>query len=213
MKRGKFIVIDGINGCGKDTIAKMTADYIFTKNKTAHIFITREPYISKYSSEILSMLKDGKDAYANADMLADLFIKDRKTHLIWIEKELAAGHHVICSRYKYSMLAYQRTQGIPLYKLLKMHEGMLVPDLVIIPDVSVEETIRRIAMDKHKTFQEVFSKDKLFQEKLQNNYLDLPKQIPEENIIILTGETSSEIFQKAKPEIDKIMHEHTAALF
>jgi dTMP kinase len=212
MKRGKFIVIDGIDGCGKSTIALKIATHIFNKNKTTNVFITREPYNSKYAPEITTMLKESDDAYANAEIFADLFIKDRHIHTVWIEKELAAGHHVICNRYKYSMLAYQQTQGIPLKKLIEMHEGMLVPDLVIIPDISVETALHRIAADTNKSFKEVFVKDRKFQEKLQQNFLNLPKQLSEENIVILTGETSNEIFEKSKPEIDKIIQDKTTLL-
>jgi len=205
MERGKFIALDGIDGCGKGTIMKKIAAYLFDKQKTHHVLMTREPYISKYNAEIRRMMKENVDPYENADIFADLFVKDRKEHAKWIEKELLAGHHVVSDRYKYSTLAYQQTQGISLDELIKMHKGILIPDLIIIPDVSVEEAICRASVDKKRDFKEVFEKDKNFQETLRNNYLELAKYLPEENIVILRGDSSDIIFEQAKKEIDKVL--------
>ncbi len=212
MLRGKFIALDGIDGCGKGTIMKKIAAYLFNKLKTHHVLMTREPYISKYHDEIRRMMKENIDPYENAEIFADLFVKDRKVHAKWIEKELAAGHHVVSDRYKYSTLAYQQTQGISLEKLIKMHKGILVPDLIIIPDIPVEEAIKRAAADKKRDFKEVFEKDRNFQEVLRNNYLDLAKALPEENIVILRGDSSDIIFEQVKKEIDKML-ENKAPLY
>lgn len=211
MERGKFIALDGIDGCGKGTIMKKVAAYLFDKLKTHHVLMTREPYISKYHDEIRRMMKENVNPYDNADIFADLFVKDRKAHAEWIESELRAGHHVVSDRYKYSTLAYQQTQGISLEKLIEMHKGILVPDLVIIPDIPVEEAIRRAAADKNRDFKEVFEKDRHFQEVLRNNYLALAKALPEENIVVLRGESSDVIFEQARTEIDKLFKIKTAA--
>ncbi len=80
MKRGKFIVIDGIDGSGKGSIAKMLAQYIFEKSKANHVFLTREPYHSQYLAEIRQILKQSTDPKANAEKLAELFVNDRKDH-------------------------------------------------------------------------------------------------------------------------------------
>ena len=206
-KKGKFIVLDGIDGCGKGTILKKIAAYLFNKEKTSHVLLTREPYISEYNAEIRRMMKENVDPYDNANVFADLFVKDRKVHADWIQKELVAGHHVVCDRYKYSTLAYQQTQGISLEKLIEMHEGVLIPDLAIIVDVPVEEAIRRADKDKNRNFKEVFERQE-FQEKLRTNYLTLLKDLPKENIVILRGVSSDIIFEQIKIEIDKIGRAH-----
>lgn len=204
-KRGKFIVVDGIDGSGKGTIIKMMVAYIFFKDKTNHVFFTREPYISEFNGQIRKMLKENADPYLNAEIFADLLVKDRLVHADWIEAEIMRGHHVVSDRYKYSTLAYQQTQGLAFEKLVEMHKGILVPDLVIIPDVPVGEAIRRLTADNLRDFKEVFERDCGFMEKLRQNYLKLPQQFPEENIKIFTGSSSTEIFEKAKIEIDKIL--------
>ena len=210
MERGIFIVLDGIDGCGKGTIMKKVAAYLFDKQKTNHVLMTREPYISKHHDEIRRLLKENTNPYDNVELFADLWVKDRKVHAAWIKKELDAGHHVISDRYKYSTLAYQQTQGISLEKLIEMHDGVLIPDLVIFVDVPVEEAIRRANNDKNRNFKEVFEKQE-FQEKLRTNYLAIPNALPNENIVILSGVSSDIIFEQAKKEIDKVLQIKTVA--
>lgn len=207
MERGIFIALEGIDGSGKGTIMKMMAAYLFDKQKTNHVLMTREPYISKHHDRIRKLLKENTNPYDNAELFADLWVKDRKVHAKWIKKELDAGHHVITDRYKYSTLAYQQTQGISLERLIEMHKGVLVPDLVIIADVPVEEATRRANNDKSRDFKEVFEK-KEFQEKLRTNYLAIPKALPDENIVILSGASSDIIFEQAKKEIDKVLEKN-----
>ena len=50
--KGKFIVIDGLDGSGKGTQVKLIANYFFDSDKKNHIFLTREPYNSEYYEEI-----------------------------------------------------------------------------------------------------------------------------------------------------------------
>ena len=41
--KGKFIVFEGIDGCGKGTQLKLAASFIFDLNKDYDVYITREP--------------------------------------------------------------------------------------------------------------------------------------------------------------------------
>ena len=43
MARGKFIVFEGIDGCGKGTQAILACNYIFNKDKRNDVLLTREP--------------------------------------------------------------------------------------------------------------------------------------------------------------------------
>ena len=55
--------------------------------------------------------------------------------------------------------------------------------------------------EQDKKLEEIFAKDREFQEKLKENYLDFPRQFPEDNIVIIKGNNSAEIFEKARPEV------------
>lgn len=207
IKKGKFIAVDGIDGCGKGELVKRLGNYLFGASKKHHILLTREPYISKYHDEIRRLLKETKSPGKNKERLTELYVSDRKVHARWIEKEIKAGHIVISDRYKYSTLAYQWAQGVPLKNLIEMHKGVLAPDLTLIVDVPVDVAIKRADTDRRRKFKEVFERDEFvpFQEKLRKNYLALQKLLPGENIIIIDGlGTREEVFEEAKSFIDKI---------
>jgi len=205
--RGKFIVLDGVDGCGKGTQAKLLECYLFDQSKDKHPWLTREPYRSKFYEEIRRILKQGGDPKKNARRLARLFVSDRRVHARIIRRQLLWGHDVVSDRYKYSTLAYQQTQGIPLQELIAMHKGILVPDLVIIVDVPIEAALQRIKKDIKggKRYKEIFEQ-KDFQEQLRKNMLALKRQLPGERIIIINGNQPVEkVFEAIRKEADKII--------
>lgn len=203
--RGKFIVLDGIDGSGKGTLTKLLVGYLFDLNKRNHILLTREPYNSEFHDEIRKLLKEGASPKDNAELLTELFVKDRVIHAKLIGDLLDEGVHIICDRYKYSTLAYQQTQGVSLDKLLQLHEGILIPDLTMIIDVPVDVALARISQDVNRGHLEVFER-KNFQEKLRQNFLTLPNILPDKNIVIIDGNRLiEEVFESVKREVNKIL--------
>jgi len=205
VKKGKFIVLDGVDGSGKGTQVKLLAQYIFDRDKSRHLFLTREPFISKYYFEIREILRDSKDPRANAAELSKLFVADRKIHAKLISGLLDAGVDVVSDRYKYSTLAYQQTQGISFEKLAGMHKKILIPDLAVFLDVPAEVALKRITLDSGRSYNEMFEK-KDFQETLRHNFLALPEQLPEENIVLIDGDLPVErVFDSVREEVNKIL--------
>lgn len=204
---GVFIVLDGVDGCGKGTQAKLLANYIFDKSKDNHPWLTREPYRSRFYQEIRRLLKSGTDPKANAMRLARLFVANRRVHARIIKRLFQMGINVISDRYTYSTLAYQWAQGMDLKKLIKMHKGILVPDLAIILDIPVKVALKRVAAEvkSGKRYKEVFEKLE-FQERVRKNFLALPKYLPNERIVIINGNQSKEkVFRAIRKEVDKLI--------
>jgi len=205
-KRGKFVAFDGMDGSGKGTQVKLLVEKLFDLDKRNHILLTREPYNSVYYDEIRELLRNGKKPKDNAEKMAELFVKDREFHCGLIGKLLIDGVYVISDRYKYSTLAYQWAQGIDIYKLIKMHDEpeIIVPDLTIIIDLPAEVALERIAKDGIRTHKEVFEKLE-FQKKLRENFLKLPKLLPQENIVIVDGnKNEEEVFEEIK---NRVVHD------
>jgi len=201
IKKGKFIVIDGIDGCGKGTQIKLLTEFVFNSDKKNNVFLTREPYNTEYYAEIRRLLKSGINPKDNAELMAELFVKDRKIHAELIGYLLNRGIHVVCDRYKYSTLAYQQTQGIPLEKLIEMHKGILIPDLIIIIDVPADKVLERILKDSGRGHKEVFDK-KDFLEKSCRNFLALPAILPDEKIVVVDGDKPiEEVFKSIKETV------------
>src|SRR3989338_5252182 len=143
--KGRFIVLEGIDGAGKSIQCRKLASYLFEKSKENKIFLTREPTHSRYGNKIRKMLKEETNPKENAEIYLGLFLKDRKHHLKnYIMPLLKKGCIIMSDRYKYSTITYQQAQGLDFNLIVDKHKNLLVPDLVIIIDVPVDIVFERI---------------------------------------------------------------------
>ncbi len=187
MARGKFLVLEGIDGSGKTTQAWFLARALLNLSKYNHVIFTREPY---KQVEIRKILRQDDDPYSQAEKLAFLYAEDRKHHIKeLIKPNLDNGIRVISDRYLVSTLVYQSTRGADFNKLLKMHSGLPVPDLIIIVDVPAKTAKKR--MKKEARDEQKFEKNLEFMEKLRKKYLEMPKLLPGK-IVIVNGNKSVE---------------------
>ena len=148
-KKGRFIVLEGIDGSGTTTQSKLITNYLFDKSKENHIFLTREPTYSQFGLKARKLLKEGKDPKENVLNFLYLFTKDREEHYKnQIKPNLEKGIHVICDRYELSTFAYQSTQGADKEQIYNGHRklGIDHPDIYFILDVDP-----KIAMSRMKT--------------------------------------------------------------
>lgn len=199
--KGAFIVFEGLDGSGKGTMLTKTADYLFNEYKAFdRIVLTREPTYSGTGKQIRKMLQQSDSPMSDAKRLLQLYLDDRKTHLEFLRPLINQNCVILCDRYKYSTLAYQQTQGIPLDSIVKLHEKMLVTDIVFFLDVSPAVALQRIKESRSSI--EKFEKEFFFEE-LRANYLKLPSVLPNENIKIIDANRSKdEVFDLIKSHLD-----------
>lgn len=186
-KRGRFIVLEGIDGSGKSTQAELLAGRLFFHSKFNHVLLTREPYDSL---EIRRRLKEENDPNSNADLMANLYIEDRRRHLSdLVAPNLEMGVHVVSDRYKHSTIAYQATQGLEMADLIDRHNGLLVPNMTIYVAVPVKVALLR-SDGKEKKFE-----NPEFQEKLAAKYDEAIERLRliGEDIRIVDGQPSEEV--------------------
>ncbi len=112
-KRGLFIAIEGVDGSGKTTQARLLRQNLINSGRRA--FLTAEPtckanHTPTPAGAVLGNVLKGKTALSN-NSIAALFVADRVAHntdpRLGITKLLDSGMDVITSRYYYSNLAYQ----------------------------------------------------------------------------------------------------------
>jgi dTMP kinase len=145
---GFFLVLDGIDGCGKSTLSKHLADYF--KNNYQKIFstyLTAEPSTGVIGKIIRTFLKD-PSIPASVDAL--LFAADRIDHCNReILPHLEKGSLVISDRYRESSYIYQSLQGegegkgITLDWIKSLNKFSFTPDLTIILDIDPEVSLNR----------------------------------------------------------------------
>lgn len=153
MKKGQFIVFEGIDNSGKTTVAKAIQKWL-TKEKKTETILTRHPGSTPIGQDIRNLLKHSPHPI-NPNAQALLFAADNSlfTHQILIPS-LRDGLWVIGDRDNFiSSLAYQIASGCSVDELLKIHAATKRPeeamiDLLFIFHCSWEETRRRKYQDK-----------------------------------------------------------------
>ena len=206
MKNSMFIVVDGIDGCGKSEIIKSLHNYLFSKNKKYRILTTREPTNGKYGKRIRDMLRKEKNPKSSSKKLMELFIKDREDHLKnTIEPFLKISNKnelnvVLCDRYYYSTIAFQGAQGLDMKDLIAKNKKFRKPDIAFILDVEPFVALERIAYRKKEKFEQLE-----FMKKIRENFLKLPNLLKDTIKIIDASKTLKEVFDEVRKEIDKIL--------
>lgn len=180
-----FIVLEGIDGAGKSTQAKMLAKWF--ENKGYEVVLTKEPTDTAFGKLIRRLvLTGGKEgiidgARISKEAEALLFAADRAEHVKkLIEPSLKAGKVVISDRYFYSSLAYQWARGLDLEWLINLNAFAPRADLVILLDLPVKESIKRI---NGRSIRSEFDKIVELQKKVRENYLKLAEKFEEIRII------------------------------
>ncbi|MBU4069989.1 MAG: dTMP kinase [Nanoarchaeota archaeon] len=168
LKRGLFIVLEGIDGSGTTTQINFLHDYLKSLSKYNDVLTTHEPWKSK---EIKRKLNEEKDAYSDGQKMMELYVKDRKNHQEKLIKPmLNIGGIVLCDRYHLSTYAYQKIQGIAFEIIINTHKSnkIINPDFTIFLDVDFENARKRIL--KRGDSLEKFERDEIFTKKLINQY-------------------------------------------
>ncbi|MDD8031781.1 MAG: dTMP kinase [Acidobacteriota bacterium] len=167
-RAGLFIVLEGIDGSGKSTQAKLLARKL--RSKGLEVLTLSEPTDGKWGQEIrqLSRVKDSLKPQGELD----LFVWDRKENVAKnIKPALKSGKTVVLDRYFYSTLAYQGARGVPLKKIRELHKKFApTPDVVFILDLPVTNGLKRIK-DRAVIYRHFEDKDYL--KKVRQVFLEL----------------------------------------
>jgi len=135
MAEGKFITFEGVDGCGKTTQQRLTADWLLSQG--IELCATREPGDTSLGAKIRELLLSGEFVpVPEAELL--LFLADRAQHVQEvIAPALSRGAWVLCDRFTDSTLAYQLAarrlveSATDLKSMLAFAECGQRPDLTI----------------------------------------------------------------------------------
>ena len=150
--KGKFIVFEGIDGCGKTTQINEIFKWLPTSNLISNdssIVKTREPGGSLLGAKLRELiLSNNKDNVPTNLTELLLYSADRAEHVTKIiTPALKKGDWVLSDRFSGSTLAYQgygRNIDIEIIKNLEIIACQKEkPDITFLLDISPEESIAR----------------------------------------------------------------------
>ena len=159
MKRGKFIVFEGIDGAGKTTQINLLANYLREQGRS--VYCTAEP-TETVSGGLLRDALSGVTRRTVCEMAA-MSVFDRINHNVnpvnGIQKMLNDGFDVICDRYYYSSLAYQGSGTDPVWvsNMNLNSPEIMRPDICIFLDLTPEQSMACI--NRNRATQEIYENE------------------------------------------------------
>jgi dTMP kinase len=185
-ERGRFIALEGLDGSGKTTQARLLAEAVGA-------LLTAEPGATELGTRLRALLLDPASPPVSMRAEALLLAADRAQHVTEVvAPALEAGRWVVSDRFSGSTLAYQGFgRGLDIDELRRLagwaSDG-LTPDLTVLVDVPVEEARRR---RRPGTADRLERLGDAFQERVRAGYLALAAFDPNGWVVVEgTGDVS-----------------------
>ncbi len=190
---GKFIVFEGLDGCGSTTQAGLLEEWFEERNQP--VYHTKEPTDGPFGAVIqlfirkrVALLQGGeKPVPLDEETQSLAFATDRMYHLQnVVVPKLLSGITVLSDRYYLSSFAYQGT-AVDYLWLKLINSKCRRPDLTVFLDVPSSVCKKRIER-KRWGHSELYENEHML-EKVRSNYLVAIKDLQKEgeNIEILNG--------------------------
>lgn len=139
--RGRLIVLEGGDGTGKSTQARLLGDEL-------NAVVTRQAGGTRFGQRLrsITLAPDTADISDRAEAL--LYMADRAEHVeAVVEPALASGQHVVSDRWAYSTVAYQGYgRGLSPDELWQVSDWAmngLWPDVVLLLEVPFDVSVAR----------------------------------------------------------------------
>lgn len=190
---GRFIVFDGLDGCGKSTQCKLLGEFL--SGAGGNVKLCRDPGGTQIGDRIRHVLLDFDLSQMDPRCETLLFMASR-TQLVGqiIEPALQEKNIVLCDRYVSSTCAYQGAAGYDVRQVIELGRlavGSTWPDLTLVFDITVDESFARtnrkprpsVAVGQTHMFSGTHTdameaRPREFHEKVRNILLSLPEFYP-----------------------------------
>ena len=195
--KGKFITIEGLDGCGKGTQVEKLKELF--KDREDIVFL-REPGGQVVSEDIRTLILNPK--YTDMDKMTEfLLFSASRAQLVSkvIIPLLEDGKTIICERFTDSSVAYQGVAGgvdiLDIMQINKISTQGIEPDLTLLFMISPEVTAKRMT-ERDKDRLEL--KGLAFQSKVYEGY-QLAAKMFADRIVVINGDQSvEEVFEDVK---------------
>lgn len=198
MTVGRFIALEGGEGAGKSTQARLLAEALAVRGVEA--MLTREPGGTPGAEAIRNLLLSGIDDGAGEGWLpraeALLFAAARSDHVErLIRPSLGAGRWVVCDRFLDSSRAYQGGGGglgdAEIRTLHQVGSGGLLPDLTVLITVSPSLAEQRLRLRDQGRGDAIGSRPATYHARVADAFAKFAEQEPQ-RFAVIDGDADAE---------------------
>ena len=174
---GKFIVLDGPEGCGKSTQLRLLAETLQSRN--VPILCVRDPGTTRIGEQIRTILLNPEHAELSmrCEMLLYMAARAQMMSQV-ILPALAGGKLVLSDRFVSSTLAYQvGGEGLSETDIRAVADVALqhrLPDLILLLDMPPERSFQRLNRAKDRIEQ----RPPAYHAQVRENYLSQARNDP-----------------------------------
>jgi dTMP kinase len=183
MTRGCFITLEGGEGAGKSTQARLLADAL--RRRGVPVLLTREPGGSEGAEILRELLLSGRVNWSPpAEVL--LHFAARAEHVEQtIRPALTSGTWVICDRFFDSTMAYQGYgQGADRAMITGLIALIgLIPDITIVLDV-IEDVARFRLRNRGADTDHYEQMDQLFHARVKDGFRNIAHEAPARCVLL-----------------------------
>lgn len=192
-----FIAFEGLDGSGKSTLINgLKAEF---ERRGQVCVVSREPGGTSMGRIMRDVLLKVGDDHPVPRAEALLYQADRAQHVeTLIRPALAKGQWVLSDRFAASSLAFQAggrsISADEIRWLNQFSTGGLQPELYVLLDLSVEESLRRMA-GRPQEADRFERENKDFHERVRQAYLQMAKADPSRWLVLDSSETPARLLQ------------------
>jgi dTMP kinase len=182
VSEGLFITLEGIEGAGKSTVARLVRDRLRTRGLP--VVMTREPGGTPLAERVRQIVLDRGDEHMTPQAETLLMFAARSVHLDnLIRPALKRGDWVVCDRFTDATRAYQGGgRGVSpqwIEQLAAEIHGELNPDCTLLLDLPVAMGLDRAKVRAGDAAADRFESEREpFFEKVRAVYLELARAEP-----------------------------------
>ena len=191
-RRGRFIVLEGGEGSGKSTQAKLLADQLGA-------VLTREPGGTALGELLREVLLDRRAGRVDASAELLLMLAARAQHVSeFILPMLEQGRDVVCDRFSPSTLAYQgfgRGLDLPTIRAAdELARSGLEPDVIVLLDLAPETATTR----RTRALDRIEGEDAEFFARVRDGYLTLAQSDPRRYVVVDADGSIAEVRDRVR---------------
>jgi len=201
---GRFIVLDGPEGCGKTTQVQRLVARLREQGRQATA--VRDPGSTPVSERIREVLLDRRLPDMDARTELFLYMASRSEMVARIVRPLLEGGLVVVSeRFVSSSVAYQGFAGgiepALIWEMGRVATGGIEPDLTILLDLEIEAGFSRIARARDR----MESKDRAYHEKVRQGFLRMARERPDRFVVVDASRAPDAVARDIESAVKRVL--------
>ena len=208
MTRGRFITLEGIEGAGKSTVARIVSDWLAARS--VPVRLTREPGGTPLAERVRQVVLERGSEHLSPVTETLLMFSARGIHLEnLIRPALARGEWVVCDRFTDATRAYQgHGRGVAtglIESLASAVHGGLQPDRTLLLDLPPATGLARARQRSGLAADRFEAETEAFFGKVRAGYLELAQREPTRIAVIDAAVSLVEVERQVVKVLEELL--------